>query len=57
MAKFKCLSSGNIIEFVNEVDIKSMAGHPGYVEVKEEEKIEEQKEEAVRRGRKPKDLS
>lgn len=57
MAKFKCLSSGNIVEFVNEVDIKSMVGHPGYVEIKEEEKTEEQKEEAVRRGRKPKDLS
>lgn len=51
MAKFKCLSSGNIIEFLNEVDIKVMSGHNGYVEVKEEEKTEE----APKRGRKPKE--
>lgn len=30
MAKFKCLISGNVIEFTNQVDIDSMQGHEGY---------------------------
>jgi len=30
MAKFKCKLSGVVIEFTNEVDIKSMKGHPDY---------------------------
>jgi hypothetical protein len=36
MAKFKCLLSGNVIEFTNQVDIDSMVGHEGYVAVVEE---------------------
>lgn len=36
MAKFKCLISGNIIEFTNKVDIDSMEGHEGYVLVADE---------------------
>lgn len=30
MAKYKCLISGNVIEFTNQVDIDSMVGHEGY---------------------------
>jgi hypothetical protein len=36
MAKFKCLLSGNVIEFTNQVDIDSMVGHEGYVRLEEE---------------------
>lgn len=36
MAKFRCLSSGNIVEFTQQVDIDSMVGHDGYVKVTEE---------------------
>jgi hypothetical protein len=35
MAKFKCVASGNIIEFTSQVDIDSMKGHSGYVRVDE----------------------
>lgn len=30
MAKYKCIVSGNVIEFTNQVDIDSMVGHEGY---------------------------
>ncbi len=36
MAKFKCKQSGNIFEFVNAHDIKTMKTHPSYDEVVEE---------------------
>lgn len=36
MAKFKCLLSGNVIEFTNQVDIDSMVGHSGYEAVVEQ---------------------
>jgi hypothetical protein len=36
MAKFRCLLSGNIVEFTQQVDIDSMAGHEGYERVTEE---------------------
>ena len=35
MAKYKCLISGNVIEFTNQVDIDSMVGHEGYVKLEE----------------------
>lgn len=35
MAKFKCIASGNIIEFIHEVDIKSTRRNKAYVEVVE----------------------
>ena len=41
MAKFKCLLSGNIIEFTNQVDIDSMVGHSGYEAVVEQTPIKE----------------
>lgn len=47
MAKFKCQQSGNVFEFVNEHDIKTMRSHPSYVEV-----IEVQVEE-LQETRKP----
>ena len=36
MAKYKCLISGNVIEFTNQVDIDSMVGHAGYEAVVEQ---------------------
>ena len=42
MAKYKCIVSGNVIEFTNQVDIDSMVGHEGYI------KLEEQQQEAVK---------
>lgn len=35
MAKFKCILSGNVIEFTSQVDIDSMKGHEGYEPVVE----------------------
>lgn len=40
MAKYKCIVSGNVLEFTNQVDIDSMVGHEGYI------KLEEQQQEA-----------
>ena len=36
MAKYKCLISGNVIEFTNQVDIDSMVGHEGYIKLEDE---------------------
>ena len=59
MAKFRCLASGNIVEFTQQVDIDSMEGHSGYEWVDEEYEEQEQHEEAPvttkkRMGRPPK---
>lgn len=35
--KFRCKQSGNVFEFKNEHDIKTMLTHPEYEEVKEQE--------------------
>jgi hypothetical protein len=43
MAKFKCIASGNIMEFKHEVDIVTTRENPAYVEVIEEVKKEEEK--------------
>lgn len=40
MAKFRCLASGNIVEFTQQVDIDSMEGHAGYEWVDEEDEEE-----------------
>ncbi|NBP68531.1 MAG: hypothetical protein EBR30_23055 [Cytophagia bacterium] len=37
MATFKCLQSGNLVTFHNQVDIDSMKGHQGYVRIDEVE--------------------
>jgi hypothetical protein len=34
---FKCLTSGQTVTFVHQVDIDSMKGHSGYEEVKDRE--------------------
>lgn len=34
--KFKCNQSGNIFEFENAHDIKTMREHPEYIEIKAE---------------------
>jgi hypothetical protein len=62
MAKFRCLVSGNIVEFTQQVDIDSMEGHDGYEWIDEDEDEEEyyEEEEVVptppkkRMGRPPK---
>lgn len=38
MVKFKCILSGNIIQFEHEVDILTTRDNPAYEEVKEETK-------------------
>ena len=32
---FKCLTSGQTVTFIHQVDIDSMKGHEGYVQVEE----------------------
>ena len=59
MAKFRCLVSGNIVEFTQQVDIDSMEGHDGYewVDEEDEEYVEEEetpKPTKKRMGRPPK---
>ena len=34
---FKCLTSGQTVTFIHQVDIDSMKGHAGYEEVKEQQ--------------------
>lgn len=36
MATYRCLQSGNTVTFTMQVDIDSMKGHPGYVQIDEE---------------------
>lgn len=36
MAKFKCIQSGNVVEFTAQVDIDSMKGHEGYIRLEDE---------------------
>ena len=43
MAKFRCLVSGNIVEFTQQVDIDSMEGHEGYEWIDEDEEYYEEK--------------
>ena len=40
MATFKCLASGNLVTFTNQVDIDSMKGHDGYVRIDVQEPVE-----------------
>lgn len=58
MAKFRCLISGNIVEFTQQVDIDSMEGHDGYewVDEDEEEYVEEAPQPTTKKrmGRPPK---
>jgi hypothetical protein len=44
MATFKCLQSGNLVTFHNQVDIDSMKGHQGYVRIDEVEVTIESKD-------------
>jgi hypothetical protein len=55
MAKFRCLVSGNIVEFTQQVDIDSMEGHDGYEWIDEEDYEEEAPTPPKKRmGRPPK---
>ncbi len=44
MATFKCLQSGNLVSFHNQVDIDSMKGHQGYVRIDDVEVTIESKD-------------
>lgn len=44
MATFKCLQSGNLVTFYNQVDIDSMKGHQGYVRIDDVEVTIESKD-------------
>jgi len=44
MATFKCLQSGNLVTFHNQVDIDSMKGHQGYVRIDDVEVTIESKD-------------
>lgn len=52
MAKFKCISSGEVYEFTMEHDIKSMRAHPEYEEVVEVEEPAKKAERSAGRPRK-----
>lgn len=54
MAKFRCLVSGNIVEFTQQVDIDSMEGHAGYEWIDEEEDDEYVEEEETPTPQQPK---
>lgn len=51
--KFKCIHTGNVFEFTQEHDIKTMLEHPEYLQVPEV--IEEPKPKAVRKSVKQSD--
>ena len=44
MVKFKCIASGNIIQFQHEVDIVTTRANPAYEEVIVEDQPTQQKE-------------
>jgi hypothetical protein len=48
MAKFKCIVSGNVIEFTNQVDIDSMVGHEGYIKLEEKQQQQEAVKEVMK---------
>jgi|DEB3_MinimDraft_2_1074329.scaffolds.fasta_scaffold08254_3 hypothetical protein len=48
MAVYRCLQSGNTVEFTLSHDIKSMEGHSGYVRIDEEEQKDVNKDNQIR---------
>lgn len=57
MAKFKCILSGNIFEFVHDFDIDEMRKHPQYEEIEDglQTKEEQDSKEKVKKPRKAKE--
>ena len=51
MAKYKCIASGNVIEFTNQVDIDSMVGHEGYIRLEDTPVVVEAPVVAKKAGR------
>lgn len=51
MAKFRCKASGNIVEFIYEVDIKSTRRNKGYEEVIEQPPVVEEAQTVKKAGR------
>lgn len=54
MAVFRCLQSGNTVEFTLPYDIDSMKGHSGYVRIDEVDDKEGVNEERTDTSFKPK---
>lgn len=55
--KFKCKQSGNVFEFFNEHDIKTMRSHPEYEEIIEQQiEVSKDEPEPKRLGRPKKTL-
>jgi len=48
MAVYRCLQSGNTVEFTLPHDIESMKGHEGYVRIDVEEVVNEDKTNPIR---------
>ena len=48
MALFKCIRSGNIVEFRNDYDIEAMRKHPEYTEVDTSAQVEVENEDGKR---------
>ncbi len=48
MAFFKCLRSGNLVEFRQNFDIEQMRKHPEYAEVDTSAQIEVEKDDGTR---------
>ncbi len=55
MAKFKCILSGNIFEFVHDFDIDEMRKHPQYEEIEDGLQEEQDSKEKVKKPRKAKE--
>ena len=47
MAIFKCLQSGQTVEFTQQHDIDSMKGHAGYVRIDESETLDDNDEHLI----------
>ena len=48
MAKFKCIHTGNVFEFIHEYDVKVMRTHPEYTEVIEKPQEEKKPSKKVK---------
>lgn len=54
MAKFRCLLTGSIVEFIQPVDIETTQENPAYEELEDEEVQEQETKKEVKKTRKAK---
>ena len=47
MATFRCLQSGQTVEFTQPHDVESMKGHAGYVRIDESETLDDNDEHLI----------